>query len=812
MRIQQDFRYALRHLRHSPGFTLSAVTTLALGIGANLTVFLILYGVILRPLPFPHSEQLVRVARNYGDPEDSPAYSGTKILFMGRTNRSFESMAAYDYFPHNVNLMQEQAALPLQALGVTPNFFHTFQMEPVLGHGFAPGDMQPNAAGVAVLSDGLWRTQFGADPNIVGKPLKLGNSTYTVVGVANPKFHLDAKADLWIPMHIAEDPEDHNNMYNVVARLKPGMTVKMAQDDLKRVSLQLKETYPKLWAQEEGVHVWDYHQSLVGEVTPALRILMGAVGLLLVIVSANILSLLLTRSIARRREMGVRVALGATGIRLLQQMLAENLLLCAAGAIAGALLAQFVAPILLHVSPIQLPDFAVLNVGASGVLFAAVLAVGCALLFSLVPALETRRAQLNDSLRLNPTRVAGGKIPAQRALVVGEVAMSLVLLVAAALLLTSFWKLVHTSAGFDATNVVTFKNAFTDQQTSDSGVFGQTLDRITTRLEALPGVESVAAAINLPTQVVPDLPFDIVGKSTQDGGPIGDENYVPITAHYFDALKVPVVAGRAFTNADTHGSAAVLIVNETFVKKYFKNENPIGQHVLIGRFMGPEFADQVREIVGVVGDVKQRGLDVPAPGMMYLPASQIPDKMTQLDNRALGMSWMVRTKSSQVELAGPMRQALLEAAQAPIAGVTSMQEVMSASVAQQRFNMLLLCGFGVIALLLGATGLYGVMSYTVARQTKEIGVRMALGAARGDILRMVLREAGLLVGVGLVVGSIASIAGGKLMSSLLFGVAPRNPWALATMCGVLLVTGLFAAWWPARRAAATEPMQALRME
>lgn len=811
-RIKQDVRYAVRHLLRSPGFATSAILTLALGIGANLTVFLILYGVILRPLPFPQSQQLVRIARRYaGSSEDSPAYSGTKILFMNRTNRSFESMAGYDYFPHNINLMEQQAAVPLQALGVTSSFFHVFEMEPVLGHGFTLADMQHGAAGVAVLSDATWRNQFGGDAKILGRAITLGNSKYTVVGVANPKFRLDAKVDVWLPLQIAENPENHDNDFNVVARLKTGVTSGMAQEDLKHTLLLLRETYPKLWSEQESVHVWDYHDSLTGQVKPALRILMGAVGLLLVIVAANILSLLMTRSISRRREMSLRVALGATGGRLLQQMLVENLLLCALGGTLGAMLAQIATPVLLHLSPIRLPEFAVLSVGSAGIAFVAALAIGCALLFSFVPVLESRRAELNDSLRMNPTQVAGGKIPAQRALVVGEVATSLVLLVAAALLLTSFWKLVHSSPGFDATNVVTFKTGFTDTQTANAAVFGQTLDQLAARTEALPGMESAAAVINPPTQIVPDLPFDIIGRTAEEDHDF-DEKYIPVTADYFSALKIPVIAGRAFTASDTKAAAPVLIVNEQFAKTYFPGGNPVGQHIVIGKAMGPEFEDPVREIVGVVGNVKQLGLDAPAPAAMYLPSGQLPDSMARLEGRIYGMSWLVRVKSSQVNLAAPLRQVFLDSAQLPIAGMTSMDQVMSASVSQQRFNMLLLSGFGVIALLLGAFGLYGVMSYTVARQTKEIGVRMALGAQRSDILAMVLREAGLLVGVGLVVGIAASIAGGKLMSSLLFGVAAGDPKTLVAMSILLVGTGLFAAWFPARRAASTEPMQALRSE
>ena len=812
MNIRQDMRYAARQLSKSRAFTTTAVLTLALGIGANLTVFLILYGVLLRPLPFPHPQQLVRIERFFPDGELSPAYSGTKVLFMRRASQTLESAAAYDYVPNHMNLVQGEEAVPLEALGVTSDFFHVFQMEPQIGHDFSRQDMAPHAPGVAVLSDATWRQRFAADRNIVGRAITLGSEKYTVIGVASPKFRLDAKVDVWVPLRIAEGAEDHSNTYNFAGRLKPGVTREQAEDDLKRALLELKSTYPDLWNQYESVRVLDFHDSVVGQVRPALMMLMGAVGLLLLIVAANILSLLLTRSIARRREMSLRVALGASGWRLLQQLLVENGVLCIAGSCAGVLLAKFAAPALMRLSPIELPHFASLNLGAPGFLFAAALAIGCALVFSLVPALEARRARPNESLRLNPTQVTGGRNPAQKALVVGEVATSLVLLVAAALLLTSFWNLVHTSAGFDAGNTLTFKTGFTDEQAATSAVFGQRLDELVVRVEAQPGVDSAAAALSLPTQLVPDLPFDIIGRSAGDQRASGDEKYIPITAHYFAALRIPVISGRGLSVGDVSGSAPVVIVNQQFAQTYFKGENSVGQHIRIGAVMGPGFEDSVREIVGVVGDTKQMGLDARAPGIMYVPAGQIPDALTRMDSHLLGMSWVVRTKSARVDVTGTVRQIFMDEARTPLLSVLTMQDVMRASVAQQRFSMLLLSAFGVIALVLGGAGLYGVMSYTVARQMKEIGVRMALGAQRGDILGMVLREASVLVGSGLLVGVVASVAGARLLSSLVFGVAPRDPLTLASACGVLLLTGLFAAWWPARRAAATEPMQALRME
>jgi predicted permease len=671
--------------------------------------------------------------------------------------------------------------------------------------------MVPNAPGVAVLSDAIWRQHFAADPNILGRAITLGNKPYTVVGVANPAFRLDAKVDVWTPLQITESPKDQSNMYNFVGRLKPGVTRAQAEDDLRRTLLQLKSTYPELWNQYEMVRVLDFHDSLVGQVRPALQMLMGAVGLILVIVAANILSLLLTRSVARRREMGLRAALGASGWRILRQLLVENALLCILGGAAGVELATFATPALMHLSPLPLPQFASLHIGGSALLFAAGLILACALLFSLVPAVESRRTQLNESLRVNATQIAAGRNLPQKSLVVSEVAVSLVLMVAAGLLLTSFWKLVHVSPGFDSVNVLTFKTSFTEQQAATSASLGQRMDELAARLEAQPGVETAAAVNTLPTQLTPTMPFDILGRPAGTPNAGGSEDYMPVTAHFFDALRIPVMAGRSFRLSDTHGAEPVVIINQQVALAYFKGQNPLGQHIRIGAVMGPGFEDSVREIVGIVGDTKNAGLDAPAPAILYLPQAQIPDRETQ-ESGLLGQSWVVRTKSSQVDVTTAARRIFMDNARTPLLSVETMQNVMSASTAQQRFTMMLLGCFGLMSLLMGGAGLYGVMSYSVARRTKEIGVRMAIGAQRTDILRMVLREAGLLVGLGLVAGLAASLAGAQLLRSLLFGIAPRDPFTLAATCGVLLLTGLFAAWWPASRAASTEPMQALRME
>ena len=812
MSIRSDFRHAWRRLLKERGFTAATVLTLALGIGANLTVFLFFYGVIVRPLPFPDPQQLVRVQRFYPDGTLVPAYSGTKALFFTRKSRVIDSAAAYDYVPSNVNLVQGDVAVPLRSLGVTANFFRVFRMQPELGREFAAADMAPNAAGVAVLSDASWRQRFAADPNVVGRVITLGNEEYTVVGVSSRRFELDRPVDVWLPLRISEGPGDQANDYNFVARLKAGVTMAQAEDDFKRVLFEFKNTYPALWNQYESVRGIDFHDSIVGQIRPSLEMLMGAVSLLLLIVSANILSLLLTRSMARHREIGLRAALGASAWRIFQQLLIENLTLSVIGGVAAILFAKFVTPLLLHVSPIELPQFTTLDLGVAGFIFASLLVIGCALLFSLVSMLEARRACVNDSLRSSPAQMAAARNPYQRALVVGEVALSLILLAGAGLLLTSFWRLFNTPSGFDERNLLTFKTSFNREQAVDSATLGRNLTELIDQIQELPGVHSAAAAMVLPTQTSPDLPFDVIGRPAGAQGSEGDEKYVPITASYFAALHIPVLKGRPFKSSDEHNSTPVVIVNQEFAHKYFPAENPIGRNILIGRAMGPGFEDNPREIVGIVGNTKQNGLDKPDPGVMYVPADQVPDALTRLDVGHLGMSWIVPASSSQLGLVDPLRQIFNRQGRITLLSVETMQDLMGASVAQQRFSMLLLSIFGLISLALGAAGLYGVMSYSVARQTKEIGIRMALGAPPGKISQMVLREAFFLVGCGLVVGVIVSVAGAQLLRSLLLGVATHDPITFTSAVAVLLIMGLFAAWWPARRAAKVDPMVALRYD
>ena len=809
--LWRDIRHGQRQFRKTPGFTIAAICTLALGIGANLTVFLVLYGVVLRPLPFPQPNRLVQIDAVPPNGDFNSVLTATEALFLSRNCKACESAATYDLIPAKLNLVQGSGATPLQVQPVTAGFFHVFGMEPVLGRGFDARDMVANAPGTVVLSDALWRHHFGADPGILGKDVTLGNKSYTVIGVANPKFSLENRTEAWVPLPIMEHANDQNHMYVLVMRLKPGVTMAQANADLKQVLREYRRAYPNTWGKNVGITAEGLHAALTGKLRPALEMLMGAVLLVLLIVAANILGLLLTRAVARRHEMGVRTALGATGLRMLRQLLVENLMLCAAGGAAGAVAAWLLTPVLMRLSPLQLPVFASLGMGRPALLLAVVLTLVCALIFSLVPAMETRRSRLSDSLRLNATRVAAGRHVAQRVLVVGQVAVSLVLLVGAAMLLTTFWKLMHVAPGFRAENVLTFKTSLPSGQVGSGLPLAERVGELAARVEALPGVESAASVLALPTQLTPNLQAKKIGAASNQSQSMFPD-YLPVTRHYFKALRIPLIAGRAFRGSDSAGAMPVVIVNQNLARTYYKGENPIGRHILIGAGLGPAFMDHEREIVGVVGDVKQAGMDRPAPAITYLPAAQEPTTIMQMQTSLLGESWVVRMKRAHVNVLPEIRQIFMKDAHAPLLNVESMDAVMRASVASQRFSMILLCLFGLIALVMSGAGLYGVMSYNVARRRKEIGVRMALGARREDVARSVLKDAGWLVGIGLVIGIVTSLAAGKLISSLLFGVKPQAPLALVVAAVVMLLTGLFAAWWPALRAAGVEPMEALRNE
>jgi predicted permease len=808
----QEIRYSIRQLLHSKSFSITAILTLAIGLGANATIFALFYSTLVRPLPFPHPNQLMLISRLYPGAEYEDALSATKFLTIKRESKTFSSVTACDIGPGNVSLMESGGPVALAELHAGAGYFSTFGIPPALGRDFSTDDTRPHAAPTAILSSAAWKNHFASNPAILGQTVKLGSENFTIIGVADAHFAIEDKIDVWLPIQAQEDASDRANLYKVIARVKPGVSLSATNADVQRVYGVYKRTYPDLGDTDERFAARDLHTAIVGDIKPALFILMGAVLMLLLIVCANILCLLLARSIARKTELAIRSALGATPLRMLRMLLTENLLLCLVGGIAAVFVAFAALPMLLHISPIELPQFSQSTLNTPIILFVAISGFVCAALFSILPALHSRSGNLDEALRGGASRSVSTRNRPQQILVIGEVAISLLLLVGAGLLFSSFWRLIHVPPGFDTKNVLTFDMTFGKDDGSNTQRLWSQEERLLNDIESLPGVLAAGTATSLPTQPHPDLPFEIVGRPRDAKGSGGEADINSISPHYLQALSVPVIRGRGFDARDTHSSTAVVLISDALAKKYFPTQNPIGEHILIGRIMGPVFADSPREIIGVVADTKEEALDREPPVLLYEPVTQVPDPITQLANEKLGISWAIRTAAPDPSLAENIRKIFQRDVQLPPLHVRPMDAVVAKSVAAQRFSAVLLGLFGGIALLLGAAGLYAVMSHSVLRQTREIGVRMAIGAGRAEVLQMVLRQAGWLLIIGVGAGLTLSLVLTRLMRSMLYGVAPYDPLTIISVSAILIFTGFAAAYLPARRASRVDPMQALRAE
>lgn len=808
-----DLKYAARALRKGPVMTITAMAALALGIGANTALFSVVNAVLLRPMNYPHAERIVEITRSFqGGRFTSPALTATKFDFWRKQNQSFEAVAAYDFMPLGINLAGQGEPERLSSLPVTADFFRVLGVQPLLGRSFNESEDKPGAGNFAVISYAMWQRLFHGDRGAVGKTLTLNNAAYTVLGIMPSDFNFPEAADVWTPIQLKIDPADHSNNYKVIGRLKPGVSLQSAADDMYLVGQRFRQQFGKaLMADTEDVRVIGFHSWIVGDVRPMLVVLMAAVGFVLLIACANVANLLLARSAARRHEMAVRAALGASGWRIMRLLFTESLLLSLAGAVLGILLAQSSLPLLLGLAPANLPLLPRVSIDWTVILFAVAIAVLTGLLFSLFPTLQSMRLGIGNPLRDSGHRTTANASAnrARQVLVVAEVAISLVLLIGAGLLIQTFKNLSGVDPGFDARHVLTTQMSVSDHRFRTTAAVAQLTDRIVTRLEAMPGVVAVASAITLPTQIGPDLTFEIIGRPPSNQ--VLDEQWRSITPHYFSALQIPVVAGRAFTLQDTQRSGAVVIVNEAFARKHFPKENPVGQQILIGRGLGPMFADSPRQIVGVVGDTRDSGLGAPPPPIMYEPLAQVPDGLIALDNQLAPLNWVIRTSDASMPMVEPIRRETLTASGGvPMAEPHLLEDVVGASISRQRFSMTLLSIFAGLAMLLGAIGLYGVISYSVAQRTRELGIRSALGAAQRDLLKLVIGQGMWLAGIGLAVGLLCALGLTQFIKGMLYGVTEFDPFVLISVTALLAAVALAACWLPARRAARTNPAVALR--
>jgi predicted permease len=809
--IWQDLRYGLRMLMKNPGFAAVAVVTLALGIGANTAIFSVVNAALLRPLPYPEAEQLMHIGVSLRETPFAAA-NQLKFLFWREHSRSFEAMAARGVVI-GFNLSGGNEPEYVSGMKVSGDFFRVFGARPALGRSFTADEDRPGGSRVAVLTDSLWRRRFGGNPGLIGQTITLNSEPYIVIGVLPQGFTVMPEADVLLPLQASptSSPGDYN--YSVVGKLKRNVTTEQALAGMKLVAEQYRAAFPERMMEGESVNLEPYQEGLVREVRPALLVLFGAIGFVLLIACANVANLQLVRASARQREMAVRMALGASRRRVARQLLTEGVLLSVAGGAAGLLLAAWGTEALVRLMPDGLiPRASEIAFDWRVLGFTLVSSMATGLIFALAPAVQAGRVDVNHSLKEASSQgIVGARRGRLRgALVIAEIASSLVLLVGAALLIRTFVGLQRVEPGFESRNVLSFKVRLSGERYATAAQTAEFQRRVLERLRGLPGVESAAVTSNLPMDQPFRMPTWIAGRTDS----VGSIQFRAVSPDYFRLLKISLKRGREFSDTDKLGAGPVAIVNEAFARQHLSSVDPLGQPLSIGGALGSDSGNRAsRQIVGVVGDVKQFGLRAPAPAMVFVPAAQVDDGLLRVLRRFLPTTFVVRTTVEPLSLSNAAKQAVLaEDPQLALADVRSLEQLLGRSVASERFYMLLLSIFAGLGLVLAAVGVYGLMSYSVAERTNEIGLRLALGASAGVVLGMVIRQGMTLALTGVVVGLGAALGLTQGMKSLLFGVSTTDPLTFVGVTLILALAALAACYLPARRASQVDPMVALRYE
>jgi putative ABC transport system permease protein len=808
-RFLQDIRYALRMLRKSPGFTAVAVLTLALGIGANTAIFSVVNAVLIRPLPYQDADRLVIMSeKTQQGPGFSVAYAN--FLDWREQNQAFEEVAA---FQTGWSFKLTGGGIPERIMGsnVSANFFVALHVRPILGREFQPEEDSPGTSPVVILSYGLWQRRFGADPGLIGKALTLNGQNSTVVGILPPGFRFYQQADVFLPIGlqaegILKGRGNHNGIF-VLARRKPEVTMEEARAQMDTIARRLEQQYPETNT-GHGVKLESLRESIVANARTAIFILFCAVGFVLLIACANVTNLLLARSTTREKEMSIRAALGASRLRVIRQLLTESLLLSLAGGVLGLLLGTWGFEGLMDLVPQDLHPLAMGGFGIDyRVLgFTLLVVFFTATIFGMAPALQASKPALQESLkeggRISTTGLGRNRF--RNWLIVAEVGLALVLLISAGLLIKSFQQLLLVDPGFDPQNVLTMHVPLSESNFSSPAKIAQTMAlnlQLEQTIQKIPGVISAATVWPLPFGNNNWFPsFYLEGRPLPkpDEFPVAEAHSV--SPNFFQVMHIPLLKGRYFSERDVANALRVVVINKTMAQRYWPNEDPLGKRFRLGR---PDLNLAWVTVVGIVGDTKFYGLDAAAESLIYLPSLQEPQDIFLV----------VRTASNPLGLAAAARKAVLNLDQdQPVDDIQIMEQRMSESVASRRVNMWLLGIFAVLALSLALVGVYGMMSYSVAQRTHEIGLRLALGAQPGDVLFLVVGRALLLAMTGVGVGLAGAFALTRFLSSLLFGVRPTDPLIFIGISILLTSITLLASYIPARRATKVDPMVALRYE
>jgi predicted permease len=803
-------------LAKNPGFTAVAVLTLALGIGANTAIFSVVNAVLIRPLLYPHADRLVHVHWLFKQ-GNVLSVTGEEYAFWKEHSRVFESAAAHNLFTTGFNLLAGEEPEHVKGWGVSRDFFRVLEVQPFLGRSFTPEEDRPGGPRAVILSYGLWHARFGADPAVVSRAISLNGESYNVVGVMPKEFEFALPyvsvndVQLWVPLRLVPDPKDDGHNYAMVARLKPGVSLGEAQSDMARVLVEIQRSVPgHLYPGDRGVLLVPYQKWVTGEVREPLLILLVAVGLVLLIATVNVANLLIVRSATRRTEMAVRLALGASAGRVLRQLVIESLLVALAGGATALVVAPWAVRLLVAISPAGLPLAGQARIDWRVLGFTLLVASVAGIAAGLAPSLRVQRLNLSLSLKESGRAASpgSGRERLRRWLVGAEVALSTLLLTGALLLAFSLIKLERVQPGFTTENLWTFHISLTPARLTTASAAWDFEQQTLARLKELPGVQAASVASSLPFE--PSLNFQV---NVKDGG---HETGVyagvvrSISRDYFRTMDVPVLRGRAFEDSDTATATQVVIVNRAFARECCQGHDPVGSLVFFPPGFGPK-GNTGRQIVGVAGDTKEDALNALSPPTIYLPQNQLDDDLSRMIYMGSLSSWAVRSSAALdfVEVQRAIGQ--VDRGEA-VADLQPMSQVVAGSLAGNRFEAMLMAVFAGAALLLAAVGLYGVISYLVAERTHEIGIRVALGAKRRDILRLVLGEGLRLFGIGTVAGLAGALVLTRFLSSMLFGVRPTDPATFLAAAVVLILVAVLASYIPARRAAKVDPMVPLRYE